>query len=112
MNKKVTGIIILISVAALGTGAYLLFRDKKKVYARTIQKKGGSSQTILWLSSLEEGYLKAWAQALENGKISFMYQGNSYNAKGGKAMAVETAAPGTPGNPVVYKGIEQDGYWL
>lgn len=113
MNKKVTGIIIVVSIIGLAAGTYFLYRNKRKVYARTIHNKGGSAQPLAWLASLEEGYLKAWATALEKNQSSFVYNNKQYNAKGGKSIQTSAADSATAAVPV-YKGVDSEdgGYWL
>ena len=84
---------IWISIAILGVGGYFIYKNLLKKPVRTKQENidiiVGANMTQNAnniLSTFDEGYLNAWANAVENGKSTFTYKLKNYNTKGGKAI--------------------------
>jgi len=88
MNKKVY---IWVALAILGVGGYLAYKEFKKVKVLT---KEESVDIIIEngkhkdrnISNFEDGYLKAWANAILENKETFVYNGKSYRTQGGTAI--------------------------
>lgn len=86
MTKNVKGVITVIVVAAAVFAVWFFTRHTAKLYAMQIIKLNGSSGSLPVLMSFDEGFLKAWAQALKKGENEFQYNGARYNSKGGKKI--------------------------
>jgi hypothetical protein len=89
MNKKAY---IWIAVAILGVGGYYAYKLYKKPVELTKEEsvnlivekgKSTSKETLL---TFEEGYLKAWANAILQNKDAFVYNAKTYNTQGGKSV--------------------------
>lgn len=81
----VSGLIVLV-------GGLFIYNKFYKVTPRTkeesinvivLSKNHLNKDNIL--NTFEDGYLMAWANAIEKGNKTFNYQGKSYNIVGGKA---------------------------
>lgn len=94
-RKHIHGGLFVIGILVLGTATYFLYRNNKKRYANMIIKANGTSGTLPWLMTLDEGFLKAWAKGLKAGTDTFPYNGKNYNTQGGKAVVVPAPAPKT-----------------
>lgn len=89
MNKQF--ILPVIIIAAVGY--YLYSRNKSKAapakqmtqsdYAGIIIM-AGKHQKLSDLMSFEYEFVKAWAEAVQQGKDTFQYNGNTINTQGGK----------------------------
>lgn len=82
----VSGLIVLV-------GGLFIYNKFYKVTPRTkeesinvivLSKNHLNKDNIL--NTFEDGYLMAWANAIEKGNKTFNYQGKSYNIVGGKAI--------------------------
>lgn len=83
---------IWIAVAILGVGGYYVYKLYKKPLKLTKEQsinlifetgKNSSKESLL---SFEEGYLKAWANAILKNKDTFVYNSKTYNTQGGKSI--------------------------
>ena len=81
MNKKTIFYVGLYAVAAYG--AYYLYNNTKKAYARIILDKGMAGGGQAKLLAFDKGYLKAWAMSAKANQATFLYEGKTYNTKGG-----------------------------
>jgi hypothetical protein len=84
---------IWISVAILGVGGYFIYKNLLQKPSRSKQEnidiivEANMSQNVNnLLSTYEENYLNAWANAVENGESSFTYKFKKYNTKGGSSI--------------------------
>ena len=82
----VSGLIVLV-------GGYFIYDKFYKVTPKTKEESIGIIVTTKShlnadniLSTFEDGYLIAWANAIEKGNKTFNYKGKSYNVVGGKAL--------------------------
>ena len=83
---------IWIAVAILGVGGYYAYKEFKKPNKLSksesvdvIIENGGHSNRD-FISTFETGFLIAWANAIIKGEKTFVYNGKSYNSKGGTAI--------------------------
>lgn len=83
-NKK--GIIVAVIFTAIAFVAYKVITGGKESYARKIIKWNGSQASIVELVAMDEGYLKAWAKALDNAEATFEFDNKQYATAGGKAV--------------------------
>lgn len=83
-NKK--GIIVVVIFAAIAFVAYKVLTGGKESYAKKIIKWNGSNSSLVSLVEFDEGFLKAWAKALENAETIFTFQNKQYNTNGGRAV--------------------------
>lgn len=81
MNKKTIFYVSLYAVAAYG--AYYLYNNTKKAYARTILKEGMAGGGFAGLLVFGKNYLKPWAMAAKAKQPTFLFEGKTYNTKGG-----------------------------
>jgi hypothetical protein len=84
---------IWISVAILGVGGYFIYKNLLQKPSRSKQENidiiveaNMSQNANNLLSTYEENYLNAWANAVENGESSFTYKFKKYNTKGGSSI--------------------------
>lgn len=70
--------------AAAAYGVYYLFFSKSAL-ANTIIKSGNYSSPKKDLMEFGANFLKPWAKASKNGQPTFIFQGKTYNTKGGRA---------------------------
>lgn len=84
MNKKTLLYVGIYAVVAYG--GWYLYSNTKKAYANKILKAGLAGGGEAPLLQFDKGFLKAWAGAAKSGQTTFMYNGVSYNSKGGKAV--------------------------
>lgn len=84
---------IWVSVAILGIGGYFIYKNLLKKPTRTKQENidiivnaGMSKNSNNLLSTYEEGYLSAWANAVEKNEVTFSYKLKKYNTKGGSSI--------------------------
>ena len=79
MNKNVTGVIVVVVVAA---GAYFVWRKmtSKKRNAMIVASAGRDLSKIL---SYDEGYVKSWAKAIKTGASTFVFNGVTYSKETG-----------------------------
>lgn len=82
----VSGLIVLV-------GGYFIYDKFYKVTPKTKEESIGIIVTTKShlnadniLSTFEDGYLIAWANAIEKGNKTFNYKGKTYNIVGGKAL--------------------------
>lgn len=82
----VSGLIVLV-------GGYFIYNKFYKTTPKTKEESIGiivatknHLNTDNILNSFEDGYLMAWANAIEKGNKTFNYKGKSYNVVGGKAL--------------------------
>lgn len=82
----VSGLIVLV-------GGYFIYDKFYKVTPKTKEESIGIIVTTKShlnadniLSTFEDGYLIAWANAIEKGNKTFNYKGKTYNIIGGKAL--------------------------
>lgn len=68
----------------IGYGVYKYFFSKKR-YANIIASSGNFSSGVSVLTTFDAPFLKNWSTAAKNGQPTFMYNGKTYNTKGGKA---------------------------
>jgi hypothetical protein len=88
MSKTGKGLITVVCIAVIGLAVFHLTNQGKKKYAKEIIKLNGTFGSYAWLMSTEEGYLKAWANALAKGKASFSFNNENYNTSGGKKIVI------------------------
>ena len=88
-NKKY----IWISVAILGVGGYFIYKNLLQKPKRSKQENidiivdaGMSKNANNLLSTYEDGYLNAWANAVEKNEVTFTYKFKRYNTKGGSSV--------------------------
>ena len=81
MNKKTIFYVGLYAVAAYG--AYYLYNNTKKAYARIILKEGMAGGGFAGLLVFGKNYLKPWAMAAKAKQPTFEFEGKTYNTKGG-----------------------------
>jgi hypothetical protein len=81
MNKKTIFYVGLYAVAAYG--AYYLYNNTKKAYARIILDKGMAGGGQAALLAFGKNYLKPWAMAAKANQPTFLFEGKTYNTKGG-----------------------------
>lgn len=83
---------IWVALAILGVGGYYAYKLYKKPVELTkdesvnliIEKgKASNKETLL---TFEEGYLKAWANAVLRNENTFVYNSKNYNTQGGKSV--------------------------
>ncbi len=83
---------ILVALAILGVGGYYAYKLYKKPVELTkeqsvnliIEKgKASNKETLL---TFEEGYIKAWANAVLRNENTFVYNSKTYNTQGGKSV--------------------------
>ncbi len=84
MNKKTLLYVGIYAVVAYG--GWYLYSNTKKAYASKILKAGLAGGGEAPLLKFDKGYLKAWAGAAKSGQATFMYNGATYNSKGGLAV--------------------------
>jgi hypothetical protein len=84
MNKKTFLYIGIYAVAAYG--AYYLYSNTKKAYASIILKAGMAGGGEAALLAFGKNYLKPWAMAAKAKQPTFLFEGNTYNTKGGKIV--------------------------
>ena len=84
---------IWISVAILGIGGYFIYKNLLKKPTKTKQENidiivnaGMSKNSNNLLNTFEEGYLSAWANAVEKAQPRFTYKMKNYNTKGGSSL--------------------------
>lgn len=82
----VSGLIVLV-------GGYFIYNKFYKVTPKTKEESIGiivSTKSHLnadnILSTFEDGYLIAWANAIEKGNKTFSYQGKTFDVVGGKRL--------------------------
>ncbi len=81
MNKKTIFYVGIYAVAAFG--AYYLYNNTKKAYARIILDKGMAGGGLAALLTFGKNYLKPWAMAAKAKQPTFEFEGKTYNTKGG-----------------------------
>ena len=83
---------ILVAMAILGVGGYFIYKEYKKPKELTkelsvdIIIKAGKHKNKETLLTFEEGYLKAWANAIQLKNTKFLYNDKIYNTQGGKSV--------------------------
>lgn len=90
---------IWVALAILGVGGYLAYKEFKKVKVLTKEEsvditKEESVDIIIEngkhkdrnISNFEDGYLKAWANAILRKESTFVYNAKTYNTQGGKSV--------------------------
>ena len=82
----VSGLIVLV-------GGYFIYDKFYKVTPKTKEESIGIIVTTKShlnadniLSTFEDGYLMAWANAIEKGNKTFSYQGKTFDVVGGKRL--------------------------
>lgn len=91
MKLKTKNIVPVIAIGVVIL--YLYSKRKKKASASEPTKadyanmiiSSGNSTSFAALMNFDEDYIKAWATAIKAGQPSFVYNGKTYNTKGGKA---------------------------
>jgi hypothetical protein len=84
MNKKTIFYVGLYAVAAYG--AYYMFFSKS-AYVKTIKKTNNYGGTAEELKNLVgKNFLMPWAKAAKDGVPTFLFEGKTYNTKGGKIV--------------------------
>ena len=84
MNKKTIFYVGLYAVAAFG--AYYMFFSKS-AYVKTIKKTNNYGGTAEELKNLVgKNFLMPWAKASKDGVPTFLFEGKTYNTKGGKIV--------------------------
>ena len=85
MNSTLKGVLTILVVGGVVYASYrFLFKDKKKIYADLIIKKGKYTSSIDNLLSFGEDYLKEWRLAAKKGEETFTLKGVTYLTQGGK----------------------------
>jgi hypothetical protein len=84
MNKKT---LLYVGIyAVVGYGAYYMFFSKN-AYVKTIKKTNNYGGTEEDLKNLVgKNFLKPWAKAAKDGVPTFLFEGKTYNTKGGKIV--------------------------
>ena len=83
---------IYISLAILGVGGYLAYKEFKKVKVLTKSEsiniiiENGKHKNREFISTFDDGFLGVWANAILENKDTFVYKGKSYETQGGKAI--------------------------
>lgn len=84
MNKKTLLYIGIYAVVAYG--GWYLYSNTKKAYARIILDSGMAGGGLESLLGFGKNYLKPWAMAAKSKQATFVFEGKSYNTKGGKIV--------------------------
>lgn len=94
MTANTKGIIVVVSVALLAGGAWMIFHKKPnaskedKIYQ--IISMGGistvDSSVLNSMNTYDDGYLDAWLAALQSKAEKFVYNSKQYLSTGGKAV--------------------------
>jgi hypothetical protein len=84
MNKNVTGVIVVVVVAA---GAYFVWRKmtSKKRNAMTVFT-ASAGRDLSKILSFDEGYVKSWAKAIKTGASTFVFNGVTYSKETGTTV--------------------------
>lgn len=83
MNKNSKGILVVGVFVALA-GAYYYFTMTKTAYAKKIAKLSGVD--FRKYLSMDKGFLKSRAKAIQSGSESFNYNGKTYSTKTGTSI--------------------------
>ena len=81
MSKKALLYIGIYAVVAYG--GWYLYSNTKKAYARIILDSGMAGGGLEGLLPFGKNYLKPWAMAAKSKQSTFVFEGKTYNTKGG-----------------------------
>jgi hypothetical protein len=87
MNKNIKGLIAVAIVGALGYMAYKKFGqpNSKKVVINYMDATFGFNEAHAeFVNNADKVYVDNWSEAIMNGKDTFVYNGVTYNTRGGR----------------------------
>lgn len=91
MTKNQKGFVVVGVIAALAAAGYFFFK-KNNAKGQVMQLadkivNAGLAAKAEVISTFEQSFLKAWYDGYTKGGDTFVYQGKTYNVKGGRAVS-------------------------